>query len=97
MLKGAFNEVGGLQNSLIIDKSVIDLYVPFLPLEQKHVRQCVERELLDRGHDPGNLRDLIDQVITDLAFWPSDTQIFSSTGCKRVSQKVDELLYEFEL
>ena len=32
ILKGAFNEVGGLKKSAIIDRSVIDLYVPFLPL-----------------------------------------------------------------
>ena len=98
ILKGAFNEVGtGLHKSLIIDKSLIDIYVPFLPLEQKHVRQCVNREITLRGYWPPDHLDLVDQVIADLAFWPSDTQLYSSTGCKRVSQKVDELLYEQEL
>ena len=97
-LKGAYNEVGGLQKSLIIDKSLIDVYVPFLPLEQKHVRQCIERELMDRGFDLKDIpNDFTEQVISDLAFWPVETQIYSSTGCKRVSQKVDQVLYEHEL
>jgi len=97
-LKGAYNEVGGLQKSIIIDKSLIDVYVPFLPLEQKHVRQCVERELISRGYEPDQVgHDFYDQVIGDLVFWPADTQIYSSTGCKRVSQKVDQILYELDL
>ena len=98
LLKGAYNEIGGLKNSVIIDKSLIDVYVPFLPLEQKHVRQCIERELINRGYeleDIGN--DFFEQVLSDLVFWPAETQIYSSTGCKRVSQKVDQILYEQEL
>jgi len=71
--------------------------VPFLPLEQSHVRQCVESELRERDFEPDELSPLINQVIADLSFWPADTQLFSSTGCKRVSQKVDELLYEYGL
>ena len=38
ILKGAFNEVGGLKKSAIIDRSVIDLYVPFLPLGKQILR-----------------------------------------------------------
>ena len=66
-LKGAYNEVGGLQKSIIIDKSLIDVYVPFLPLEQKHVRQCVERELISRGYEPDQVgHDFYDQARTSL-------------------------------
>ena len=35
---GAFNELGGLQNADLIQKSLIDMYVPFLPLEKSHVK-----------------------------------------------------------
>ena len=67
LLKGAYNEVGGLQKSIIIDKSLIDVYVPFLPLEQKHVRQCVERELISRGYEPDQVgHDFYDQARTSL-------------------------------
>lgn len=97
IVKGAFNELGGLQKSLIIDKSLIDVYVPFLPLEQVHVKQCTERELKNRGYDPDTMNEMILQVLQDLSFWPEDSQLYSSTGCKRVAQKVDELLYEHEM
>ena len=92
IVQGAFNEVGGLQKSAIIDKSLIDVYVPFLPLEPMHVRQCVEKELIDRGHQPTVA--FAQQVLSELTFWPEDSHIFSTTGCKRVAQKVDELLYD---
>ena len=93
--KGAFNEQGGLQHASIIDRSLIDVYVPFLPLEQSHVRQCVEKELEDRAVQKTRIAsNFIDQVVSELSFWPSDTKVFASAGCKRVGQKVDELLYD---
>ncbi len=96
ILNGAFNEDGGLQKSLLIDRSLIDIYVPFLPLEHRHVRQCIERELEDRGLDvsDGTANVLVDQVISELTFWPPDIKMYSSTGCKRIVQKVDEVLYD---
>ena len=93
--KGAFNEQGGLQHASIIDRNLIDVYVPFLPLEQSHVRQCVNKELEDRGIENTRLpSNFADQVVAELSFWPSDTKLFASAGCKRVVQKVDELLYD---
>ena len=93
--KGAFNEQGGLQHASIIDRSLIDVFVPFLPLEQSHVRQCVENELGERAVQKTRIAsNFIDQVVSELSFWPSDTKVFASAGCKRVGQKVDELLYD---
>merc|ERR1712062_294679 len=91
------NTGGGLHKSAIIDKSLIDAYVPFLPLEQVHVKQCARRELLHRELEPNDYSDLINQVVEELSFWPDEVRLFSTTGCKRVSQKVDELLYEYGL
>ena len=93
--KGAFNEQGGLQHASIIDRSLIDIYVPFLPLEQYHVRQCVDKELEERGVEKIRLpKNFLDQVVSQLSFWPADTKVFATAGCKRVVQKVDELLYD---
>lgn len=36
---------GGLKKSHLIDSHIIDHYIPFLPLEKKHVMQCIEAEL----------------------------------------------------
>lgn len=88
--EGAFNEKGGLRHSTVIEKSLIDHYVPFLPLERMHVRQCVKalsekRYLTDKD---------IDSVVDKMTFWPEGVEIYSKTGCKRVAQKVDILLEE---
>ena len=93
--KGAFNEQGGLQHASIIDRSLIDVYVPFLPLEKAHVRECVTKELAERGIEKTRLpSNFADDVVAELSFWPMDTQVFAAAGCKRVTQKVDELLYD---
>lgn len=41
---GAYNVVGGLQESRLIESHVIDHFVPFLPLELRHVEQCIKKE-----------------------------------------------------
>ena len=46
---GAFNEAGGLQFSRVIERSLVDVFVPFLPLERTHVKTCVRNELQRRG------------------------------------------------
>ena len=89
---GAFNEVGGLHQSSVIERSLIDHYVPFLPLELEHVKACAMVEAKRRGEylSPAE----IDRVADDIAYWPAQEQLFSTTGCKRVGQKVDMLLEE---
>ena len=46
---------GGLQNSHLIEKSLIDVYVPFLPMEKSHVRLCAENEFKKQNHVPKNI------------------------------------------
>lgn len=41
---GAYNVIGGLYRSNIIDSHVIDHFVPFLPLEARHVELCIRKE-----------------------------------------------------
>ena len=60
---GAFNEAGGLQHSRMIEKNLVDVFVPFLPLERRHVKTCVRREL-DRRHVSGHRdhEELVEEV-----------------------------------
>ena len=39
--KGAFSEDGGLHHANVIEKSLVDHFVPFLPIERRHVKQCI--------------------------------------------------------
>jgi len=40
---------GGFHKSENIESNLIDHYVPFLPLEELHVRQCIQAEFRNRG------------------------------------------------
>lgn len=48
----AYNVDGGLQNAGIIKSSLIDHFVPFLPLEKRHVMKCIRREFERLGKIP---------------------------------------------
>jgi len=87
--KGAFNELGGLHHSSLIDSSLIDVFLPFLPLERRHVRLCVEKEASRRNISLTSTQ--VGEVADSLVYWPADTQLFSTTGCKRVANKLDLL------
>lgn len=39
----AYNTQGGLLQSVSIEKAVIDYFIPFLPLEQRHIVKCIEK------------------------------------------------------
>jgi len=92
--RGAFNELGGLHKSAIIDSSLIDLYVPFLPLERLHVRQCVWREAANRNVSLS--AEEVEAISGSLTYWPEESQLFSITGCKKVANRLDLHLEERE-
>ncbi|CAB4064925.1 TOR1 [Lepeophtheirus salmonis] len=91
--KGAFNEDGGLKKSNIIGQHLVDHYIPFLPLERKHVRMCIEKELGDRNE---NLPDSkIIQILNSLNYWPDRINgPFCTSGCKMISKKIDIMLMD---
>lgn len=91
---GAFNEEGGLQYSRVIEKNLVDVFVPFLPLERKHVKVCVANELRKRGLAED--LQVVERVTDQLSYWPKDLQLYSSSGCKRVAQKIDLVVEELE-
>lgn len=49
---GAYNVKGGLKNAGMITSSLIDHYVPFLPMEKRHIEQCVVAEFKRLGVTP---------------------------------------------
>jgi len=91
---GAFNEEGGLQFSRMIEKNLVDVFVPFLPLERKHVKICVRNEFQRRIVE--FTEEMVEKVADEMIYWPTQLKLFSTSGCKRVAQKVDLLLEEKE-
>lgn len=41
--------LGGFYRSDNIKSNLIDHYIPFLPMEQKHVRKCIKDQFKERG------------------------------------------------
>ena len=77
----------------MIGSSLIDVYVPFLPLERRHVKLCVEKEARERNL---SLTDtVLTNILDSLTYWPVDPGLFSTSGCKRVANRLD--LYQEEL
>jgi len=78
---------GGLKYSSVIDKNLVSAFVPFLPLERQHVKLCIQdnaaakRIRLDE--------EKINAIADELEYGPADIQVFSSSGCKRIDEKVN--------
>lgn len=49
---GAFNVDGGLKGASVIKSGLIDHYLPFLPLERRHVEKCVRAEFEKINQEP---------------------------------------------
>ena len=82
-----------MHQSSVIGSSLIDVYVPFLPLERRHVKLCVEKEAGERNL---SLTDtVLTNILDSLTYWPADPGLFSTSGCKRVANRLD--LYQEEL
>jgi len=92
----AFNEEGGLHKTEMIEKALMDASVPFLPLEKKHVKQCIRHELR-KEYTKGKLakewtEETVDSIADLLTYWPKKVQAFSSSGCKKVDKWVEYVM-----
>ena len=65
---GAFNEAGGLQYSRMIKNSLVDVFVPFLPLERQHVKICARNEF-DKRQVEGWTEQMVESVADQLTYW----------------------------
>ncbi|XP_024083294.1 torsin-1A-like isoform X2 [Cimex lectularius] len=86
LVREVYNAEGALKNSELITSSLIDLFVPFLPLEKSHVIQCIRVEASKQGEDITD--EQIEEVLSNLDFQPEDIQTFSRNGCKNIKNYV---------
>ncbi|XP_026209921.1 torsin-1A-like [Anabas testudineus] len=78
---------GGFFRASLIDKNLVDFFVPFLPLEFSHVVQCALAEMRARRRKPD--MDVADKVAKDLVYFPETERVFSVKGCKTIVSKLD--------
>ncbi|XP_061101775.1 torsin-1A-like isoform X1 [Conger conger] len=77
---------GGFWRSSLIDSNVVDFFIPFLPLEHKHVVMCALAEMATLGHKPDTA--IAEKVADDFLYFPPENMIFSIKGCKSVRQRI---------
>lgn len=79
-------------SSVLVKNHLIDAFVPFLPLEREHVIQCIRRDLVSKrfSTDLGT----VNKILRELSFSSFGDIHLSQTGCKRVADKVDLVMFE---
>ncbi|XP_029371649.1 torsin-1A-like isoform X2 [Echeneis naucrates] len=81
------NNQSGFYRTSLIDKNLVDFFVPFLPLEYRHVVQCAMAEMRER--QLATNKDVADKVAKELVYFPKSERVFSVKGCKTISSKLD--------
>lgn len=61
-------------------------------MERKHVKMCVRDDLKRKGL--AVTEEILSKVTDELQYFPAHEKLFSKSGCKRVSQKVDLVIEE---
>ncbi|XP_071980616.1 torsin-1A-like isoform X2 [Engystomops pustulosus] len=71
----------------LIKNKVIDIFVPFLPLDLKHVKMCVRAELerQERTED----EEFVSRVVEEMDYYPKGEKVYCKNGCKNVHVRVD--------
>uniref|UniRef100_UPI0037E809AA torsin-1A-like n=1 Tax=Semicossyphus pulcher TaxID=241346 RepID=UPI0037E809AA len=87
----AFNSENGFWHSTLIDENLIDYFIPFLPLEHRHVVQCVMAEMKARRLQP-DLK-VAEKVAKGLRYIPQSERAFSKVGCKTVGARLYSYKY----
>ena len=47
-------------------------------------------------YQASNPFQVVEKVTDQLSYWPRDIKLYSSSGCKRVAQKIDLIVEEME-
>ena len=80
----------GMHHASIIDSHLVDFYLPFLPLERIHVKNCIRTEFAkyrfknELKFETVHLQDAIDTIADQLVYEPEGFNKFASSGCKRI-------------
>ncbi|XP_053697341.1 torsin-like protein [Sabethes cyaneus] len=104
-----YNMVGAFRRSKIISSNVIDHFIPFLPLEERHVKQCIERDfmlLCPEKMTKANIEKVAAMVKNkkeekkdekdEKNDEKDEKDIFQHSGCKRVNKKVEPMCYRLD-
>ncbi|XP_075690285.1 torsin-1A-like [Rhinoderma darwinii] len=75
------------RNCDLIKKNVIDIFVPFLPLELEHVKMCVRAAYQRQGRTVDE--EMVSKIAKEMDYYPKGEDVFSQNGCKNVQIRVE--------
>ncbi|MBN3299801.1 TOR1B protein, partial [Amia calva] len=81
------NKNSGFWHTSLIDKNLVDFFIPLLPLEHKHVQMCVLAEMEERNLKPDE--KVVNDIVSNTTYFPKEENIFSVKGCKAIGAKID--------
>ncbi|XP_060788088.1 torsin-3A [Neoarius graeffei] len=82
---------GGFAQSELMSGHLIDFFVPFLPLEYRHVKLCARDAFAIRGMEPDETT--LDEVAKAMLYVPKEEKLFSAQGCKSIPQRINFFLH----
>ncbi|XP_060697117.1 torsin-1A-like [Hemiscyllium ocellatum] len=80
------NSNSGFWQTALIQNNLIDHFIPFLPLEFKHVESCVRAEIASRGKSISE--SIVSTIASNMVYYPEE-KLLSLKGCKTVASKVN--------
>ncbi|XP_026125028.1 torsin-3A [Carassius auratus] len=86
----AMEAEGGFAQSELMSGHLIDFFVPFLPLEYRHVKLCARDAYAARGLQPDERT--LDEVAKAMLYVPKEEKLFSAPGCKSIPQRINFFL-----
>ncbi|XP_059359926.1 torsin-1A-like isoform X1 [Carassius carassius] len=86
----AMEAEGGFVQSELMSGHLIDFFVPFLPLEYRHVKLCARDAYAARGLQPDERT--LDEVAKAMLYVPKEEKLFSAPGCKSIPQRINLFL-----
>ena len=85
-------------HDMLITRRVTLNLVPFMPLSRSVVRKCIINDIRSRFPDQADFnpsRKIIDNLLQELKFFSDEFPVFSTSGCKTISSKLDIILEDF--
>ena len=76
----------------MLEMNIINRIVPFLPLQKQHVEMCARQRMQEKKAVLSE--EMMNKVVSDVERYHQQSGgFFSALGCKKVSSKVDEIIY----
>ena len=82
----SYHSSSGFSESRLIDHHLVDFFVPFLPMERRHVKQCAAVAFRKRNL-PATV-EMLEHLADEIEYFPRQDKVFSVSGCKNVERLV---------